>query len=99
MVCTLLKTPQARPHDSLKFASRYLDGDSNFKIEAFKHQTFDKTSKELYDMGVLGGTQVSMYIVRCPDGNHLGCPYWDKVILNFLNVRTQLHNVFNNHKS
>ena len=29
------KTPQAQPQDSLKFASRYLDGDSNFKIESF----------------------------------------------------------------
>ena len=32
-------------------------------------------------------------IVRCPDGN------WDKVILNFLNGRTRLHDVFNKHKS
>ena len=40
-----------------------------------------------------------MYIVRCPDGNHMCYPYWDKVMLNFLNVRAQLHNVFNNHKS
>ena len=39
------KTRQAPPQDSFKFASRYLDGDSNFKIEAFNHQTFDKTSK------------------------------------------------------
>ena len=38
---TAEKTPQA----SLKFASRYLDGDSNFKIEAINQQTFDKTSK------------------------------------------------------
>ena len=37
--------PQARPQDSLKFASRYLDGDSNFKIEAINHQTLDQTSK------------------------------------------------------
>ena len=29
------------------------------------------------------GTEVPRYIVRCPDGNHLGYPYWDKVILNF----------------
>ena len=29
----------------LKFASRYLDGDSNFKIEAINHQTFDRASK------------------------------------------------------
>ena len=35
------------------------------------------------------------YIVRCPDGNHLGYPYWDKVILIFLNGRTRLHDVFN----
>ena len=45
------------------------------------------------------GTEVSRYIVRCPDGNHLGYPYWDKVILNFLNGRTRLHDVFNKHKS
>ena len=31
-VFTAEKTPQAQPQDSLKFASRYLDGDSNFKI-------------------------------------------------------------------
>ena len=35
-------------------------------------------------MGVLGGTEVARYIVRCPDGNHLGYPYWDKVILIFV---------------
>ena len=40
-----------------------------------------------------------LYILRCPDGNHLGYPCWDKVILNFLNGRTQLHDVFNIHKS
>ena len=45
------------------------------------------------------GTEVSRYIVRCPDGNNLGFPYWNKVMLIFLNDRTQLHNVFNNHKS
>ena len=41
------KGTQARPQDFLKFASRYLDGDSNFKIEAIviNHQTFDKTIK------------------------------------------------------
>ena len=38
---------------------------------------------------------MSRYIVRCPDGNHLGYPYWDKVILDFLNGRTRLHDVFN----
>ena len=37
---------------------------------------------------------MSRYIVRCPDGI-----IWDKVILNFLNGRTRLHNVFNKHKS
>ena len=37
---TAEKTPQARPQGSLKFASRYLDGDLNFKIEAINHQTF-----------------------------------------------------------
>ena len=42
---------------------------------------------------------MSRYIVRCPDGTHLGYPYWDKVILNFLNGRTRLHDVFNKHKS
>ena len=42
---------------------------------------------------------MSRYIVRCPDGNHLGYPYWDKAILNFLNGRTRLHDVFNKHKS
>ena len=43
---------------------------------------------------------MSRYIVRCPDGNHyLGYTYWDKVILNFLNGRTRLHDVFNKHKS
>ena len=42
---------------------------------------------------------MSRYIVRCPDGNHLGYPYWDKVILNFLNGRTRLHHLFNKHKS
>ena len=55
-----------------------------------------------YNMGVLGGgggTEVSRYIVRCPDGNHLGYPHWDKDILNFINVRTQLHNVLNILKS
>ena len=41
---------------------------------------------------------MSWYIVRCPDGNHLGYPFWDKVILNFLNDRTQLHDVFDKHK-
>ena len=51
---TAEKTPQVPPQDSFKFASRYLDGDSNFNIEAFKHQTFDKTSKYLYDMEFLG---------------------------------------------
>ena len=40
---------------------------------------------------------MSRYIVRCPDWNNLGYPYWDKVILNFLNGR--LHDVFNKHKS
>ena len=44
-------------------------------------------------------TEKSRYIVRCPNGNHLGYPFWDKVILNFLNGRTQLHDVFNKHKS
>ena len=43
-VYTAEKTPRSDPQDSLKLASRYLDGDSNFKIEAFNHQTFDKTS-------------------------------------------------------
>ena len=28
-----------------------------------------------------------------------GYPYWDKVILNFLNGKTRLHDVFNKHKS
>ena len=42
---TAEKTPQAQPQDSFKFASRYLDGDSNFMIGAINHQTFDKTSK------------------------------------------------------
>ena len=37
---------------------------------------------------------MSRYIVRCPDAT-----IWDKVILNFLNGRTRLHNVFNKHKS
>ena len=37
---------------------------------------------------------MSRYIVRCPGGT-----IWDKVILNFLNGRTRLHNVFNKHKS
>ena len=32
--------------------------------------------------------------MRCPDGT-----IWDKVILNFLNGRTRLHNIFNKHKS
>ena len=45
------------------------------------------------------GIEVSWYIVRCPDGNHLGYPYCDKVIINFFNGRTQLHDVFNKHKS
>ena len=44
-VYTAEKPTQAQPRDSVKLASRYLDGDSNFKIEAFNHQTFDKTSK------------------------------------------------------
>ena len=38
---------------------------------------------------------MSRYIVRCPDGNHQDYPYCDKVILNFLNGRTRLHDVFN----
>ena len=42
---------------------------------------------------------MSRYIVRCPDRNHLGYPYWDKVILKFLNGRTRLHDVFNKYKS
>ena len=42
---------------------------------------------------------MSRYIVRCPDGNHLGYPYWNKGILNFLNSRTRLHDVLNIHKS
>ena len=42
---------------------------------------------------------MSSNIVRCPDGNHMGYPYWDKVILIFLNGRTRLHDVFNKHKS
>ena len=50
-------------------------------------------------MGVLGDTEVSRYIEGCLDGSHMGYPYLNKVILIFLNVRTQLHNVFNNHKS
>ena len=37
---------------------------------------------------------MSRYIVRCPGGT-----IWDKVILNFLNGRARLHNVFNKHKS
>ena len=37
---------------------------------------------------------MSRYTVRCPDGT-----IWDKVVLNFLNGRTRLHNVFNKHKS
>ena len=37
--------------------------------------------------------------MRCPDGNHLGYPYWDKAILNFLNGRTRLHDAINKHKS
>ena len=47
------------------------------------------------------GTGMSWYILRYPDGNHLGYPYWDKVTLIVLNskVGTQLHNVFNKHKS
>ena len=49
--------------------------------------------------GVLGGTEVSRYIVRCTNGYHLGYPYWDKVILSFLNGRTRLHDVFNKHIS
>ena len=51
---TAEKTPQAWPQDSLKFASRYLDGDSNSKIEAINHQTLGQTSKKLYDMEFLG---------------------------------------------
>ena len=42
---TAEKPSQAQPQNTLKFAARYLDGDSNFKIEAINHQTFDKTSK------------------------------------------------------
>ena len=53
-VYTAEKTPQARPQDSFKFASRYIDGDSNFKQEAINHQTFDQTSKLLYNMEFLG---------------------------------------------
>ena len=47
------------------------------------------------------GTEVSWYILRCPDGNYLGYPYSDTgtVILNFWNGRAQLHDVFNKHKS
>ena len=41
---------------------------------------------------------MSRYIVRGPDGNHLGYQYWDKVILNILNGRNPLHDVFNKHK-
>ena len=37
---------------------------------------------------------MSWYILMCPDGKHLGYPYWDKVILNSLNGRTRLHDVF-----
>ena len=44
-VYTAEKTTQVRPQDTLKFDSRYLDGDSNLMLEAFNHQTFDKTSK------------------------------------------------------
>ena len=40
-----------------------------------------------------------MYIVRCPYGNHLGYPFWEKVMLIFLNGRTRLHDGFNEHKS
>ena len=42
---------------------------------------------------------MSRYIVRCPNGYHLGYPYWDKVILSFLNGRARLHDVFNKHIS
>ena len=42
---------------------------------------------------------MSRYIVRCPDGNHLGYPYWDKALLNFLNGIARLHDAFNKHKS
>ena len=42
---------------------------------------------------------MSRYIVRCLDGNHLGYPSWDKVILNSFNGRTQLHDVFNKLRS
>ena len=45
------------------------------------------------------GTEVSRYIVRCLDGNHLGYPYWDKALLNFLNGIIRLHDAFNKHKS
>ena len=35
-VYTAEKTTQVRPQDTFKFDSRYLDGDSNLMIEAFK---------------------------------------------------------------
>ena len=54
MVCILLKRHLGPTPVPPKFASRYLDGDSNFKIEAFNHQKFDKTSKSLYNMEFLG---------------------------------------------
>ena len=50
-------------------------------------------------LGGGGGADVFLYILRCPDGNPLGYPCWDKFILNFLNGRTLLHYVFNKHKS
>ena len=49
-------------------------------------------------MEFLGALNCLRNTVRCPDGNHLDYPYWDKVILNFLNGRTRLHDVFNKHK-
>ena len=81
---TAEKTPQARPQDSFKFASRYmyLDGDSNFRYKQFIIKHLIKQANN-YIIWSSGGTEVSRYIVRCPDGNYLGYPYWDKVILNF----------------
>ena len=94
---TAEKSPRPDPRTPLKFASRYLDGDSNFKIEALIIKLLIKQGNR-YIIWSSWGTEVSWYIVRCPDGNHLGYPFWDKVILNFWNDRTQLHDVFDKHK-
>ena len=60
MLCILLKRHPSTP----KFASRYLDGDLNFKIEAL-----NLSINQFYNIVIwssCGYFEVPWYILRCP---------------------------------